>query len=140
MAASMNKTFLIGNLTRDPEVRNTTGGSAVAEISLAINRIWYDQNTNERKEAVDYIDCTLFGKTAEVAESYLRKGRSVMIEGRLQLDSWQDKQTGQNRSKLKVVGESMQMLGSRDQQLQPQSATSTSAAPVGSPDDDDIPF
>jgi len=111
--ASFNKVILMGNLTRDPQVRYTPRGSAVAEIGLAVNRTWFDKQSNSRKEEVTFIDVTLWGRDAEVAGEYLSKGRPVLIEGRLQLDSWDDKETGQKRSKLRVVGESMTMLGSR---------------------------
>jgi single-strand DNA-binding protein len=112
--ASFNKVILVGNLTRDPEVKYTTGGTAVAEVGLAVNRTWFDQKSNERKEEVTFVDVTLWGRQAEVAGEYLAKGRSVLIEGRLQLDSWDDKATGQKRSKLRVVGENMTMLGGRE--------------------------
>lgn len=110
--ASFNKVILVGNLTRDPEVRYTPGGSAVADVGLAVNRTWYDKNANEKREDVTFVTVTLWGRTAEIAGEYLSKGRPVLIEGRLQMDTWQDKETGQNRSKLKVVGENMTMLGS----------------------------
>lgn len=113
--ASFNKVILMGNVTRDPEVRYTSGGSAVTEIGIAVNRYWTDRNTNERKEETTFVDVTLWGRTAEIAGEYLGKGRPVMIEGRLQLDQWDDKETGQKRSKLRVVGESMQLLGGRSE-------------------------
>lgn len=111
--ASFNKVILVGNVTRDPEVKYTTGGTAVTELGLAVNSTWFDKKSNERKEEVTFVDVTLWGRQAEVAGEYLAKGRPVLIEGRLQLDSWEDKQSGQKRSKLRVVGEQMQMLGSR---------------------------
>ncbi len=111
--ASFNKVILVGNLTRDPQVRYTTGGTAVAEIGMAVSRQWFDKQSNQRKEETTFVDVTLWGRQAEVAGEYLAKGRPVLIEGRLQLDTWDDKETGQKRSKLRVVGESMQMLGSR---------------------------
>lgn len=111
--ASFNKVILVGNLTRDPEVKYTTGGTAVTEIGLAVNRTWFDKQSNQRKEDVTFVDITLWGRTAEIAGEYLSKGRSVLIEGRLQLDSWEDKTSGQKRSKLRVVGENMTMLGAR---------------------------
>ncbi|MEI6351419.1 MAG: single-stranded DNA-binding protein [Verrucomicrobiota bacterium] len=111
--ASLNKVMLIGNLTRDPEVRYTPKGTAVAELGLAVNRRYTAEN-GEKREEVTFVDVTLWGKTAELAGEYLKKGRPVYIEGRLQLDSWDDKQTGQKRSKLRVVGEEMQFLGSRE--------------------------
>ncbi len=111
--ASYNKVILLGNLTRDPQVKYTPSGAAVAEIGLAVNRYWFDKQTNSRREETTFVDVTLWGRDAEVAGEYLAKGRPVLIEGRLQLDTWDDKTTGQKRSKLRVVGERMQMLGSR---------------------------
>ena len=110
--ANLNKVMLMGNLTRDPEVRYTPKGTAVAELGLAINRI-YTADNNEKREETTFVDVTLWGRTAEIAGEFLKKGRPVFIEGRLQLDTWDDKQTGQKRSKLKVVGEAMQLIGSR---------------------------
>ncbi len=112
--ASFNKVILVGNLTRDPEVRYIPSGTAVCDISLAVNSQWTDRKTNERKEEVTFVEVTLWGRTAEIAGEYLAKGRPVLIEGRLSLDSWEDKETGQKRSKLKVVADGMQLLGSRD--------------------------
>ena len=111
--ASFNKVILVGNLTRDPEVRYTSGGTAVTEVGMAVSRNWTDRSTNERKEETTFVDVTLWGRTAEIAGEYLSKGRPCLIEGRLQLDQWEDRETGQKRSKLKVVGESLQLLGSR---------------------------
>jgi len=111
--ASFNKVILVGNLTRDPQVRYTPGGTAVAEVGLAVNRTWFDQKSNQRREETTFVDVTLWGRQAEVAGEYLTKGRSVLIEGRLQLDQWEDKDSGQKRSKLRVVGENMTMLGGR---------------------------
>ncbi len=84
----------------------------MAELGLAINRIYSAEN-GEKREETTFVDVTLWGRTAEIAGEYLKKGRPVFIEGRLQLDTWDDKQTGQKRSKLKVVGEGIQLLGSR---------------------------
>jgi len=109
--ASFNKVLLLGNLTRDPEVRYTPKGSAVCDLGIAVNRS-YTTDAGEKREEATFVDVTLWGRAAEVAGEYLRKGRPVFIEGRLQLDSWDDKQTGQKRSKLKVIGETMQLLGS----------------------------
>jgi single-strand DNA-binding protein len=111
--ASFNRVILMGNLTRDPQVKYIPSGSAVTEIGLAVNRTWYDKNTNQKKEEVTFVEVTLWGRQAEIAGEYLSKGRSVLIEGRLQLDTWQDKETGQNRSKLRVVCENMTMVGGR---------------------------
>ena len=108
--ASLNKVMIIGNLTRDPELRYTPKGTAVTELGIAVNRRYTAEN-GEKREETTFVDVTLWGRTAELAGEYLRKGRAVYIEGRLQLDSWDDKQTGQKRSKLRVVGEEMQFLG-----------------------------
>src|SRR2546430_17356087 len=154
--ASFNKVILLGNLTRDPEVRYPPKGSAVCDLGIAVNRV-YTTDSGERREEVTFVDVTLWGRTAEIAGEYLKKGRPVFIEGRLQLDSWDDKQTGQKRSKLKVIGESMQLLGGgrpggataavpaeaagEDQQT---GGAKTSAPPKPSapaaPDEDEIPF
>ena len=111
--ASYNRVILLGNLTRDPQVRYTPGGLAVSDIGLAVSRNWTEKQTNQRKEEVTFVDVTLWGRTAEIAGEYLSKGKQVMIEGRLQLDQWDDKETGQKRNKLKVVCENMTMTGSR---------------------------
>jgi len=112
--ANLNRVLLIGNLTRDPEVRYTPKGTAVAEIGLAVNRI-YSGEDGEKKEETTFVDVTLWARQAEVAGQYLKKGRPVFIEGRLQLDTWDDKQTGQKRSRLRVVSENLQLLGSRQE-------------------------
>ena len=110
--ANLNKVMLIGNLTRDPEIKYTPKGSAIAELGLAINR-YYTTESGEKKEETTFVDVTLWGRQAEIAKEYLGKGKPVYIEGRLQLDTWDDKQTGQKRSKLRVTGEQLQLLGSR---------------------------
>ena len=102
--ASFNKVILLGNLTRDPEVRYTPKGTAVTELGMAVNRVYTAENGEKREEAT-FVDVTFWGRTAEIAGEYLKKGRPVFIEGRLQLDTWDDKQSGQKRSKLKVIGE-----------------------------------
>ncbi len=111
--ASFNKVILVGNVTRDPEVKYINNGTAVTELGLAVNRTWFDKQQNQRREETTFVDVTLWGRQAEVAGEYLSKGRSVLIEGRLQLDTWDDRETGKKRSKLRVVGENMTMLGSR---------------------------
>src|SRR2546430_2039082 len=110
--ASFNKVILLGNLTRDPEVRYTPKGSAVCDLGIAINRS-YTLDSGEKREEVTYVDVVLWSRLAEIAGEYLKKGRPVFIEGRLQLDTWDDKQSGQKRSKLRVIGETMQLLGGR---------------------------
>jgi single-strand DNA-binding protein len=112
--ASFNRVILLGNLTRDPELRYTPSGMAVTDIGLAVN----DRRKNANGEWVDettFVDVTLWGRTAEIAGEYLTKGSPTLIEGRLKMDSWDDKQTGQKRSKLKVVGERLQLLGAKGQ-------------------------
>jgi single-strand DNA-binding protein len=111
--ASFNKVMLLGNLTRDPEVKYTPKGSAVADIGLAVNRT-YTTDGGEKREETTFVDVTMWGRQAEIAGEYLKKGRPLFVEGRLQLDTWDDKQTGQKRSKMRVVCENFQMLGSRD--------------------------
>jgi single-strand DNA-binding protein len=108
--ASFNRVILVGNLTRDVELKYLQSGSAVTEIGLAVN----DRRKNAQGEWVDdpvFVDVTLWGRTAEIASEYLSKGSSILIEGRLKLDQWE--KDGQKRSKLRVVGETMQMLGGR---------------------------
>src|SRR3954471_24309790 len=108
---SFNKVILAGNLTRDPELRYTPKGTAVAKIGLAINRQWKD-DTGQQKEEVTFVDVDAFGRQAEVISQYLKKGRPILVEGRLKLDQWDDKQTNQKRSRLGVVLESFQFLDS----------------------------
>lgn len=150
--ASFNKVILLGNLTRDPEVRYTPKGTAVTELGMAVNRV-YTADNGEKREETTFVDVTLWGRTAEIAGEYLKKGRPVLIEGRLQLDSWDDKQSGQKRSKLKVVGEGLQLIGSRpgggggggDEEGSSAPRSSSKSAPPpkaapSEPDDDEIPF
>jgi len=108
--ASYNKVLLMGNLTRDPEVRYTPKGTAIANLGLAVNRA-YTTESGEQKEEVTFVDIEVWGRQAETAGQYLSKGRPVFIEGRLKLDQWDDKDSGQKRSKLKVVAERVQFLG-----------------------------
>ena len=102
----------MGNVVRDVETLITPKGRTLSNIILAINRVWTEEG--QKHEEVTFVDVTLWGRTAEVAQQYLRKGNPVFIEGRLQLDTWEDKQTGQKRSRLRVVGENMQLLGSKE--------------------------
>lgn len=113
MAGNYNKVLLMGNLTRDIELRHTTGNQAVANIGLAVNRR-YKAADGEMREETTFVDCEAWGKTAEVMSKYLQKGRPVFIEGRLKLDTWQDKNDGSNRSKLRVVVENFQFIDSRE--------------------------
>jgi single-strand DNA-binding protein len=147
--ASFNKVILLGNLTRDPEVRYTPKGSAVCDLGVAVNR-QYTLDSGEKREEVTFVDVVLWSRLAEIAGEYLKKGRPVFIEGRLQLDTWDDKQSGQKRSKLRVIGETMQLLGGRppgaggggSEGGEPRSSKTTPPPKPGAaePDDDEIPF
>jgi single-strand DNA-binding protein len=110
---NLNKVMLMGNLTRDPEIKYTPKGTAIADLGLAINRVW-TTDQGEKREEVTFVDVELWSRLAELAEQYLKKGRPVYIEGRLKLDTWDDKTTGQKRSKMRVVGEVMQFLGGKE--------------------------
>jgi single-strand DNA-binding protein len=111
MAGSVNKVFLMGNLTRDIELRHTTSNTAIAKMGLAVNRKFKTQ-TGETREEVTFVDCEAWGRTAEVMSQYLTKGRPVFIEGRLRLDQWEDKNDGSKRSRLLVVVDSFQFVDS----------------------------
>ena len=161
--ASFNKVILAGNLTRDPELRYTPKGTAIAKLSMAMNRKWTGEDGQTREE-VTYVDIDAFGKQAEVISQYLRKGGGLLAEGRLKLDQWDDKQTGQKRSRLGVVLESFTFIGGRPDgsggggagPMPPPASGSVPgrvtgnrpapAAPApadaegGPPDDDDVPF
>lgn len=167
---SLNKVQLIGNLTRDPELRHTPKGTAVAELGIAINRTWKDDSGNKQEETT-FVDVTFWGRQAEVIQQYCSKGDPIYIEGRLQLDTWDDKDTGKKRSKLRTIGENFQFLkgksdgdrtdrsgmsqeesSARAKQRQPAGTRAANAAglPPGSAsatddandyqEDDDIPF
>ncbi|HVM62118.1 MAG TPA: single-stranded DNA-binding protein [Verrucomicrobiae bacterium] len=108
--ASYNKVLLMGNLTRDPEVRYTPKGTAIANVGIAVNRRWTTE-TGEQKEEVTFVDIEVWGRQAETVGQYMSKGKPIFVEGRLKLDSWDDKETGQKKSKLKVVCERFQFIG-----------------------------
>ena len=110
--ASFNKVILMGNLTRDPELRYTPKGTAIAKVGLAVNRVWTNE-AGEKKEEVTFVDVDIFGRTAENVGQYMRKGRPILVEGRLKLDQWDDKQTGQKRSRLGVVLEGFSFIDSK---------------------------
>jgi single-strand DNA-binding protein len=155
--ASYNKVILIGNLTRDPELRYTAKGTAIAKIGLAVNRRWRNE-AGEWQEETTFVDVDAFGRQAETIGQYLKKGRPIMVEGRLKLDQWDDKATGQKRSRLGVVLENFQFLdggnrgGGEGGQDAPASAPAKSpgrvaqAAPSPAddadalPSEDDVPF
>ena len=150
--ASFNKVILAGNLTRDPELRYTPKGTAVARLGIACNRKWKSE-TGEMKEEVTFVDVDAFGKTAETIGQYLKKGRPILIEGRLRYDTWEDKQSGQKKSKLSVVLENFQFLdsgGGRGEgaaeapRPRPASGSAPAAAEPADgdapPEGDDVPF
>lgn len=110
---NLNKVMLIGNLTRDPEIKYTPKGTAIAAFGLAVNRN-YTTESGEKREEVTFIDLEAYARLAEIIGEYCKKGRPIFVEGRLKLDTWDDKQSGQKRSKMKVVVETMQLLGGRE--------------------------
>jgi single-strand DNA-binding protein len=146
--ANLNKLMLMGNLTRDPELRHTPKGTAVTEISLAINRTWTNE-AGQKQEEVTFVEATFWGRQAETIATHLAKGAPIYLEGRLQLDTWDDKDTGKKRSKLRVIGETFQFLPSGQKRAtdgppasylddkldQQQAAATTSPA-----EDEDQPF
>lgn len=146
--ANLNKVMLIGNLTRDPELRHTPKGSAVTDLGVAVNRKIQDGNGGWKDETT-FVDVTVWGSSAENAHKFLTKGRGVFIEGRLQMDVWDDKATGQKRSKLKVVADNLQFLpdgkGAGMKVYNEESSGGErqggSAGPAGDyEEEDDIPF
>jgi len=151
--ASFNKVILAGNLTRDPELRYTPKGTAVCKFGLAISRNWTNE-AGEKKEDVTFVDVDAFGRQAEIVAQYMKKGRPFLVEGRLKLDQWDDKQTGQKRSRLGVVLESFSFLDSGRggeggapsesprprQTAPPASAPAASGDDSGAPSEDDVPF
>lgn len=158
--ANFNKVILAGNLTRDPELRYTPKGTAIVRLTLAINRTWKSE-TGENKEEVSFIDVDAFARQAEVIAQYLKKGRPLLVEGRLRQDTWEDKQTNQKKSKILVVLENFQFLdsgrggaggaGGGEPQGVAEPPRSRPAAPSrpaaaaepsegAPPDEDDVPF
>lgn len=156
--ANYNKVILLGNLTRDPELRYTPKGLAIAKLGLAVKRSWRDANSGELKEEVTFVDIDAFGKQAETLGQYMKKGRPLMVEGRLRLDTWEDKQTNQKRSRLGVVLEAFQFLDSKGSDegsagaARSRAAAPAAAAPLAAesappetdepppPPEDDVPF
>jgi single-strand DNA-binding protein len=142
---NLNKVMLIGNLTRDPEIKYTPKGTAICQFGLAVNRIYTAENS-EKREEVTFIDVEAFARLAEVIGEYCKKGEPIYVEGRLKLDQWDDKQSGQKRSKMKVICETMQLLGGkRDNQAAPErTPRAAPPRPAADPDLDaadlDIPF
>ncbi len=112
--ASVNKVILVGNLGRDPEVRYSPDGAAICNVSIATTSQWKDKNSGERREETEWHRVVFYNRLAEIAGEYLRKGRSVYVEGRLKTRKWQDKDTGQDRYTTEIVADQMQMLGGRE--------------------------
>lgn len=112
--ASVNKVILVGNLGRDPEVRYSPEGSAICNLSVATTSQWKDKTSGERKEETEWHRVVMYNRLAEIAGEYLKKGRSVYIEGRLKTRKWQDKDTGADRYSTEIVADQMQMLGGRE--------------------------
>lgn len=154
MARGINKAIIVGNLGKDPEVRYSANGAAITNITVATSDVWKDKNTGENQERTEWHRIVFFGRLAEIAGEYLKKGSQVYIEGRIQTRKWQD-QNGQDRYTTEIVANEMQMLGSRggqgDPQYQqgsgggrrPQTADADaggSSAPEFDDFDDDIPF
>src|SRR5213083_225527 len=151
--ASFNKVILMGNLTRDPELRYTPKGTAIAKLGLAVNRTWKTE-TGETKEDVLFIDVESFSRQAETIGQYLKKGSPILVEGRLRLDTWDDKQTNQKRTKILVTAENVRFLGSgqpresgppevsRSRAVTPPPTTTGSGEPAAEepPAEDDVPF
>lgn len=161
--ANLNKVMLIGNLTADPEVRTTPRGTSLTELRLAVNRVTGGPNDADRREETTFLDVTCWGRIGEIAAQYLSKGRPVFIEGRLQMDTWEDKQSGQKRSRIRIIAENLQLLSSGGREGAPMSqprsvnpsggyrqgggtsvggtqAPSQGQSPMPLDDDDDIPF
>ncbi len=109
----VNKVIVLGNLGADPEVRYTPSGSAVCNISIATSESWTDKNTGQKQERTEWHRVTMFGRTAEIAGEYCRKGSQVYIEGSLRTDKYQDKKTGEDRYSTNIIANNLQLLGSR---------------------------
>jgi len=163
--ACVNKVILVGNLGRDPEVRYTPDGAAICNVSIATTSQWKDKNSGERREETEWHRVVFYNRLAEIAGEYLKKGRSVYVEGRLKTRKWQDKDTGADKYTTEIVADQMQMLGGREggggggeggygdsapaprQSNRPASggggqrpASQSSSAPNFADMDDDIPF
>ena len=138
--ASINKVILLGNLGADPEIRYTAGGDAVATISVATSSSWNDKQSGEKREKTEWHRVVFFRRLAEVVGEYLKKGSSIYVEGQLQTNSYEDKNTGEKKFSTQIVAREMQMLGSRnsmDGQQDSSPETQSQEPPVF---DDEIPF
>lgn len=153
--ASVNKVIIVGNLGRDPEVKYSPDGAAICNVSIATTSQWKDKSSGERREETEWHRVVFYNRLAEIAGEYLKKGRSVYVEGRLKTRKWQDKDTGADRYSTEIVADQMQMLGGREddggKQQAPQQRTAQQhqnrpAAPQAGPAanladmDSDIPF
>lgn len=127
--ASFNKVILMGNLTRDPELKTAPSGSKVADLGLAVSESWRDKNTGENREVVCFVDVTVWNRLAELCQQYLKKGSPILVEGRLQMDEWKNQQ-GEKRSKLRVRADTVKFLGSSQKRDGQQDAY---AAPAAAP-------
>jgi single-strand DNA-binding protein len=144
MGVSVNKVMLIGNLTRDPELRYTPQGSAVCEFAVALNSSYTNKQTGQRVEEVSFIDIVAWARTAEICAEYLKKGRQVFVEGRLKQDRWESPE-GKKQSKIRVVADNVQFLGARPAgggaPGGPSPEGAAEPAPEGTPPPDpDVPF
>lgn len=139
--ASFNKVILIGNLTRDIELKYLPKGTAVCNLSLAVNRRWKNE-VGEEKEDVYFAECKAFGKQAETIAQYVKKGHPLMVEGRLTREEWDDKKTGEKRSTTRIMIETFQFLKGRDEGAAPAPRRESAPAPAPKPDldADDLPF
>lgn|SRR5690606_20488128 len=151
--ASLNRATLIGNLGKDPEVRYTAEGAAVCSVSIATTNQWKDKATGERREETEWHRVVFYGRLAEIAGEYLRKGRTVFVEGRLKTRKWQDADTSTDRYTTEIIGDQMQMLGGRETAqtdttqsapaARPKGRNGKAKAPAATPDEvdtSDIPF
>lgn len=137
---NLNKVIIAGNLTRDPELRYTPKGQAVGDFSIAIKRVWMVDGN--KQEETTFLDVTVWGRQAENAKQYLSKGRGVFVEGRIQIEQWEDKASGQKRSKCKIVAENIQFVGGAKSERAQQSQQNVPIAAMDDAldNDDDIPF
>ncbi len=129
MAKGFNKVILMGNLTRDPETRTTSSGQSVTRLSLAVNRTWRSAD-GQQQEAVSFIDCVAWGKPGEIIAQYVQKGRALLVSGRLEQSSWDDKESGQKRSKIEVVVEDFNFVDSGQGSGSDYSAPAKSSEPT----------
>jgi single-strand DNA-binding protein len=129
--ASFNKVILMGNLTRDPELKTAPSGSKVADLGLAVSESWRDKTTGENREVVCFVDVTVWNRLAELCQQYLKKGSPVLVEGRLQMDEWKNQQ-GEKRSKLRVRADTVKFLGT-SQKRDGQDSASPSSGPRSAP-------